>query len=419
LVDKIELKIRQGEAFHYDNKDKDVLTEVLSKALPTGSYQIDTSENLCLMPESYIGILELPTRTIEIVPYVRGIGMRQVQMMYFFVKCETWNFDEAKTIFDFTRGSISESIARKFIQELTQIVQKGLPHLYLERDLDLNYLKGRVNLAKTYENLSMLSSKPFRCHYEETSMNNYVSRILGAALHKIESLLPDEFIRFAPYLPFCTLDEGRMLCDKHLPLCRKRSYYNSLYWASRVLYDLQVLSIGSDQFGSSFLIDFYRLFQDFCYKVLKVFGAPCGLHVDLITETPTICYEKAQPEERELKTIQPDIVYRFDKYMQMAEAVLDSKCKEELFLPSDIYQIEFYAACLLAKKCILLYPRGFRSQVSSDVSILRISEDFKNIHLKEIFAVYLDLSSDTCEDFVAGMKNFAQNVSKIVLDTSQ
>ena len=407
MAEKEKLKIKQGEPFHYDDRDREALLEILSSVLPPRSYVLDSDQNLCLLPESYIGMLELPTRTVDIAPKIRGVGMRQVMMMYFFTKCETWDLIEAKTIFDFTEGSISESIAKKFIQELSDVLQRGLPHLYEERDCNSKYVKGRLRLDKTFENLSMMRMEPFRCQYEETSMNNYVSRILGAALYKIESLLPDEFVNFARYLPFCTAEEGQALCKKYLSLSRKRGYYNSLYWANRVLHDLQIISIGPDQLGSSFLIDFYLLFQDFCFKVLKVFGKEYGLDVGLFASTPTICYEEPSPDGRALKTIQPDILYKFDEYSQTAHAVLDSKCKEELFLPADIYQIEFYSACLLARKCFLLYPYGSSLQPKTEFRILKISDDFKNVHLKEIFAVYIGLSYETCEGFVASMKNFA------------
>lgn len=419
MAGKLKLKIKQGETFHYDEKDKEALSRILADALPSGSYEFDDNQNLCKMPDSYIGILELPTKTIDIMPSISGIGMKQVQMMYFFVKSETWDLLEAKTIFDFAGGTLSESIAKKFIRELNQVVQKGLPHLYQERDMDLRYLKGQINLEKTFENLSMMREQPFHCNYEETSMNNPVSRILGAAIYKIESLLPNEFIRLARYLPFCTVEEGQILCDRYLASYKKRSYYNALYWASRVLYDLQVISLGLGQMGSSFLIDFYLLFQEFCYKVLKVFGEHYSLNANSLVKLPLICYEKRESGDHNLKTIRPDILYRFDRYSKTAEAVLDSKCKEELFLPSDIYQIEFYSTCLLARKCVLLYPKGLKSNSGANHKILRINEDFKNVYSKEIIAVYLDLSSNTFEDFVASMNNFAQVVSKVVLFQNQ
>jgi hypothetical protein len=199
-----------------------------------------------------------------------------------------------------------------------------------------------------------------------------------------------------------------------LTLSKKRACYNALYWAAHVLFDLQVISLGPERMGSSFLIDFYFLFEEFCYKTLKVAGENEGLDVNLLVRAPIISYEDAESAEMELKTIQPDILYSFDKYSRIADVVLDSKCKEEQFLAPDVYQVEFYSTCLLARKCLLLYPRGLKANTDSDYNILKIKSDYKTVHLKEIYAVYVDLSADSFQSFVNNLSCFARTVVKVL-----
>lgn len=411
---RLRIVVKQGQPFQYEEKDKDTLKAILSDALPKGSFEFDQKQSLCIIPESYIGILELPTRTIEIAPAIRNVTMKQVQMMYFFVKAESWDLLEAKSVFDLAQGSVTESIAKKFVQELDQVIQRGLPHLYEYREVDSDFLKGSLDLSKTFENLAFHKSTPFHCNFEETSMNNPVSRILGAALYKIEAILPDDFVRLARNVPYCTAEEGRMLSKKYLALNNKRAYYNALYWAAHVLFDLQVISLGPERMGSSFLIDFYFLFEEFCYKALKVAGESQGLDVSLLVRAPIICYEESDAVERELKTMTPDILYFFDQYSRTAEVVLDSKCKEEQFLAPDIYQVEFYSTCLLARKCFLLYPRGSKVATDPSYRIMKIQSDFKNVHLKEIYAVFVDLSAGSLQEFVSNINHFAGTVAQLV-----
>lgn len=405
------LKIMQGESFRFENEDKQALSSILSEKLPESSYQFHEAQRICRISPKYVGVLELPTRVIEILPRFRVIGMKQVEMIYFFVNSVGVDALNYKEVFDLKEGMISEKIAKRFIRELANVVQKGLPHLYEEIEEDSDVIKGRIDIGKTYENISLQKSKPIHCQYSQTSMDNPVSRILGATLYKIEEILPDDFVRFARYLPFCTVEEGRRLSDVYATSGREYSYSRALEWARLVLYDLQVMSLGYGRFGSTFLIDLDGLFQDFCYKAFKVLGKANGLDADLFVETPSIYYEDFDSLGREPRRIEPDILYNFDGDSGIADVVLDAKCKQVPLSPSDVYQMEFYSTCLLAKKCILMYPRRKRGH-SHDV--LKIRRELKGVHLKVIHAAYVDLTADTFDKFVSNMNEFVKKVSEII-----
>jgi len=406
------VKITQGESFRYENEDEQVLALILSEKLPHRSFQFNKAQRICKISPKYVGILELPTKIIEIFPRFETMGMKQVQMMYFFVNSIGVDALDYSEVFDLREGLINERIAKRFVRELANVMQKGLPHLYEEIKEDLDVIKGRIDLGKTYENIELQKSNPFHCEYSQTSLDNPVSRILGAALYKIETILPDDFVRFARYLPFCNVEEGKRLSDSYVISGREYNYSKALDWARLILYDLQVMSLGHGRFGSTFLIDLDRLFQDFCYKALKVFGKTNRLDVDLLVATPSIYYEEFDSPSREPRKIEPDVLYDLDEDSGIAEAVLDAKCKRVTLSPSDIYQIEFYSTCLFAKKCILMYPQRKKGTYHN---IMKIRSELKSVHLKEIHAVYVDLTADTGKKFVSDTARFVKNLSDIIL----
>lgn len=408
------LRIEQGETFRYEDEDEKALSLILSEKLPRKSYQLKTKQNICKISEKYIGILELPTRVIEITPRFSNIGTKQVQMMYFFVNSRSTDALEYTEVFELKEGPISEKIAKKFVRELSNVIQGGLPHLYTDQEKDSAFVKGRLDLCKTRENICLLKSKPFHCEYSETSMDNPVSRILGASLYKIENTVPDDFVRLARHLPFCTAEEGRRLSDSYVASGREHSYSKALDWARLILYDLQVLSLGYGRFGSSFLTDFDRLFQDFCFRALKIFGEANKLDVNLLVETPRLYYEEIDSPGKEPKKIEPDILYDFDEDSGLAEVVLDSKCKKGVFLTNDVYQMEFYSTCLLAKKGVLMYPK---KSEGPGLEVLKIKKELKSVHLKEMYAVFVELTADTYEEFISDMNKFAKTVSNVILNT--
>lgn len=407
------VKTIQGRGFRYEASERDALLAALYALLPPTSYALDEGENLCTLHDSYVGMIELPGRAIEITPRFPEIGLAQVQIMYFFVNSDSIDPTDYREVFDLSEGSISRRLAKRFIRELGDVIQSGLPHLYVYKRGDSEFLKGRLNLVLSRRNISLHKNRPFHIEYEEVNMENPISKILGAALYKVEDLVPDDFIEYARYVPFCTVEEGRKLSDSMSGRGREYNYSSVLNWARLVLYDLEVLSLGRDGFGSSFLVNLDDLFQRFCFVALKRLGADKGLNVNALAQTPTVFYEEATAHTGTQKSFQPDMVYKFDRDTGLAEAVLDCKCKGTPFHSADVYQCQFYATCLLARKCVLLYPRVGQA---TSISKLRIKSEFKSVFLKEMYAAYVSISGRNYQEFLSDINDFAQTVADIILD---
>nr|WP_304364186.1 hypothetical protein [Methanocalculus taiwanensis] len=411
------LKIKQGIPFRYSEEEYPALHISLSETLSPESFSL--SEGVCSINSSYVGHIELPNRKVEIVPRFEEIGMRQVEYMYFFVNSRQSELSNIMDLFDVGEGVLDTEIARKFITELNSVIGKGLPHLFIVKEENSDYQKGHINWEETAIRLYERKRKPFNCVYDETSINNPVSRILGAALYKLEFLITDDFVRLARFLPYCSVDEGKLLSEKYADSTIYFEYSEALYWAKVVLFDLNVISFKDGRAGSCFMVNFDLLFQDFCTKVLQVssdlFSIDQGLQTESISFPPdtNIRYAEISKESTNSpKSIEPDILYRYDPEQRTAKVVLDCKCKERVFLPEDIYQIEFYATCLLAEKAILIYPKNSQN---TDCLTIFIDNSYRRVYLKKVDAVFIDLSATTSEEFKDNIEKFYRSVLKIVI----
>jgi hypothetical protein len=114
----------------------------------------------------------------------------------------------------------------------------------------------------------------------------------------------------------------------------------------------------------------------------------------------------------EPKKMEPDILYNFDKETGIADVVLDTKFKSQIFMSSDIYQIEFYSSCLLAKKGVLIYPKLNRE---NNYNVFQIKEELKEVYLKKIYSVYIDLTFTNNYEFFEKINNFLNIICEIIL----
>lgn len=403
------MDIKQGKSFRIDDKDKSKLKEFLAN-YPEISYYIDEKENICYLPEPYVGILELPTRTINILPRIDNIKLRTVEIMYYLVNSDNFDPLDSESIFDLEESSFNLIIAKKFVEELDKIIQEGIPHLYKEKEEGKIYIKGKINIVKTFNNLEQHKAKPFVCKYEEVTVYNSFSKIMGAALYKIEYLLINDFIRLAPYLPYCTEYEGKILLKQIKDSKESNKYSKALNWAKIILHDLHIYKLGVGQYGAGFLINFDLLFQNFCYKVLKLRGREYNIDTGKLEPIIPIIYGDKEINLSGNKII-PDIMYKWDSLTGIAECVIDCKCKSNYFSSEDIYQIEFYSSCVLAKRGILIYPT---TSYQDKQKVFKIQDNLQSIYLKRIDAVYLNLDTQDYSIFIKNINKFTEDICSLL-----
>lgn len=361
---------------------------------------LDTKQGIINIPQQYIGYIGLPDRKIIIKPKHPGITISHILRIYFFLYSAQYS-DLNTPMYDVETGNDVNLIAM-FIQEMMSVVHKGLPVEYNEKEENLNFIKGKLQVVPTSLNIMMGRRDAFRCIYDDLTRDIPINRLLLAAVKKIEVYIQNSDITYI-VRQFGNVDymnvPGNVEFNKNTAYCKK-----AVSLAYMILNDLTLSIDGESSSGESLLINFDRVFEDFIKKVLMEYSRLGKFSYWTAAKNFAFFY---QGEEYFERSYLPDLLYDYvDKNgRQTARAILDMKNKTSLpFHNDDIYQMAFYGQMLSCKKIILCYP----GNENRSNTVLRFNDE--RFFLHKIYGVYMNLVGNSAKEFKDNISSFVYRV---------
>ena len=406
MTDRPIFYIIQGASFEIFADERNILKNLVENLGASDESRL--GDKICSLPPKKVGILKLPSRIIVIMPRHEGVNIQHIIRMYYFINNASSLDSSDSPDYIINDQNIGLDVTRQYVEELREVVRKGIVSSYIPIKKNLNYIKGKINYADTLQNLRLRKKYPVVSEIDEITTHIKINKVLSAALVKIKDDVPiSDFIMLSKSLPKSSIEEALFELET-IVINNSFAYYRkALNLAKIILKELSYVNLGIDLSGSGFLVDYDSLFEMFIKSILIYHSGNTGFSF----WTEDIKYAEFQENYKiHNRSYRPDLLYQFTKNLiPKAFGIIDVKNKmPNIFSNSDIYQIEFYSVLLDATKLILVYP----STEIKGVKILELSST--SFKINRIYAVHIKITGNESNHFAKNIKTFCQEIIEIL-----
>ena len=365
------ISIREYDKLHIrPERDLDRNIISVSDATHLQSVVIDNSPvfafgNRCLVAQQYVGVIEMPEFSIEILPKIYGEvdndKLRDVLIRMLMVANQTNAIKQFKASVAVRKNSFVEMIILSFLRELQIYVDAGLQHEYKKLSQNIGKVKGRILFSQQLRR-NVLAPTKFYCRYSKYVADNELNRFFKVCLvemgkasrdvqnkHAISDLLL-QFEAIADAEVDTALSYG---IEFNSVNARAREAY---VFGRMFLENLHAtMSAGTTQMYTM-LFNMDQLYELFVYRVASaVFGSK-------VTYQKMGSYMVSRiADGKKYISLRPDLTI---KHSASEQWILDTKWKMpgRFAKESDIYQMNAYSSSIRnVSKVVLLYPRVSRT----------------------------------------------------------
>lgn len=333
-----------------------IAISVVNSRLPHCFEVSDVEQGARLKARQYVGLFELPSVVLEVVPK-SGIGPRNLAVML----ARTAGLkrsDLPSTPLDSTPSTLQDELARLFLDTLRFEVDRGLARRHQERDETLTGLRGKLRVT-AYLRRSRPLDLPVRI--VEASADHLLNRVLLYTLGLLARRLRDRTdLQRVALLRSRLVDAGvtviRTLPPKweRLALDRLQRRYQAAFGLARLLLEgMGVILKRGRHDVRAFSFDMDRLFEQFMTVVLVEDVVQGRFEVDRQGAQLLVPHLFTGDEVR----LKPDLLVWMDNGRPL---VIDFKNKVLDAAPDsgDLRQMYVYARHLGGARAALFYPGG-------------------------------------------------------------
>ena len=365
------ISIREYDKLHI-RPDRDLERNIISTsdAVYLQSVVIDNSPvfsfgNRCLIAQQYVGVIEMPDFSIEILPKIYGEvdeeKLRDVLIRMLLVAHQTNSIRQFKASVAARKNSLAEIVIQSFLNEVQKYVDSGFQHEYRKLSQNIDKVKGQIVFSQQLRR-NVLAPTRFYCRYSKYIDDNELNQFLKACLREmarvtrdvqnrrtIDDLLPS-FEGISDVAPEIVL--GFRIEFTSINIRVKEAYtYGRMF-----LENLHAtMSAGTTQVYTM-LFNMDQLYELFVYRVASiVFG-------NRVTYQKMGNYMVSRDSDgKKFVSLRPDLTLKVSDDEQW---IIDTKWKMpgRFAKESDVYQMNAYSTGIKnVSKVILLYPRVSRS----------------------------------------------------------
>lgn len=343
--------------------------------------------NRCLIAQQYVGVIQLPEFSIEILPKiygeVDGAKLRDVLIRMLIVANQMGSVRQINAAVSLRKNALSEILIQTFLIHLKKYVDSGLQHEYIKRAENLDRVKGRILFSQQLRK-NVLAPTRFYCRYSRYEVNNQLNRFFKCCLVEMRRLSRDaQNKKMADdlLLSFDCISDDDISTVLLYPIvfnsinerARESYQYGKLF-----LENLYTTLYTGDTNAYAMMFDMDKLYEKFIFRVAaQIFGN-------------RIIYQKmgnylvaSNNDNRRYVSLRPDLTLRISDNEQW---IIDTKWKMpgRFAKESDVYQMNAYATGIKnVSKVVLLYPRVERSDhLTGDYTLLSHSGVQHNLSIR-------------------------------------
>ena len=345
-------------------------------------------ENRCLIAQHWVGVIDLPGFSIEILPKIAQKVdtdlCRDILTRMLLVTHSSFVMLKLPSSIKCNRNGLKEVLISLFLDALETYIKSGIINSYQKVQSNTEVIKGRILFSKQFKENALAPTR-FYCRYSKYISNNSINQFFMSCLLQMSYVSRDnnnlQRIKIAKQ---CFVDVDIM--DVRKALGRKLSF-NSINHSAAEAYDLGYMFLSSNFLAlsagnisiNSMLFDMNKLFETFMFRAIRqVYGGKahyqsrCNYMVEQINNG------------KNFVKLRPDIIINNNS----GNYIIDMKWKMPKSFPkeSDVYQMNAYSTAIAnIKKVFLLYPKTSNSDILTGDYLLKscVSEN-RNFGIREI-----------------------------------
>ena len=262
-----------------------------------------------------------------------------------------------------TRMNLYEFFIRMYLNEVLNLVKKGIRSSYVGEEDNLRYFRGKLLIAQ-HLRYNLAHQERFYVAYEDFNINRPENKLIKTTLLELQRLTTDatNALNIKQLLNiFDSVDVSTNFKKDFQKVLKNREtkdYDNLMLWTKIFLMDHNTFSpFGGTKTAKAFLFPMEQVFEAYVAKqIKKIFTSAQGWSVS--------CQKKIHSlsEDPKMFWLKPDIVLTLNP--KQVTVIMDTKWKQLLpnkdknygIKPADMYQMYAYSKIYGAKHIWLLYP---------------------------------------------------------------
>ena len=314
-----------------------------------------------LQAQNYVGLIQTKDgTTIEILPKIKNADEQKskeilLKMLKKLKNSPFKNFNLANL--KSSKMPLLEIFITMFLEELAYLLKKGLKSDYINKEENLKFLKGKLNLNEQIKQ-NTIHKERFYVSYDEFLSNRVENRLIKTTLIFLykKSKLNKNQQKIREFL--FIFDEIKVSHDiktdfSNLKLDRQmKDYFQVLLWCKTFLLENSFSPYKGDDIAFALLFDMNLLFENYIYSFIKKNWKYESIKNQ--DETHYLAFQK----DKEKFRLKPDIV------INSGEIIIDTKWKilsqeksNNGVSQADMYQLYAYGTKYTnCKNLYLVYP---------------------------------------------------------------
>lgn len=350
-------------AFNSDSEESDVLDFIKI------GYRRNIGETLTF--KNYVGLIQMKNNCqIQVLPKIEFLNGEQDETKKVFMRMLRSMKDFPSKVFSnanlkMERMNLYEIFINMYLQEVRQLVKRGIKSSYVGVEDNLNFYKGKL-LVNEHIKRNMVHQERFYVRYDEYQVNRPENRLIKSTLLKLQNIksnvenskairqLLTSFEMLPPSINF-DKDFSQVVIDRNT-----KDYEMLMQWSKVFLKNKSFTTFSGTENARALLFPMEKVFEAYvAQNMKKVFSK---YHWNVSTQDKGhYLFNKLNGENYRKFAIRPDFVVTRD---DNSVVILDTKWKKLIndrrknygISQADMYQMYIYSKKYGTSETWLLYP---------------------------------------------------------------
>lgn len=350
-------------AFNSDSEESDVLDFIKI------GYRRNIGETLIF--KNYVGLIQMKNNCqIQVLPKIEFLNGEQDETKKVFMRMLRSMKDFPSKVFSnanlkMERMNLYEIFINMYLQEVRQLVKRGIKSSYVGVEDNLNFYKGKL-LVNEHIKRNMVHQERFYVRYDEYQVNRPENRLIKSTLLKLQNItssvenskairqLLTSFEMLPPSINF-DKDFSQVVIDRNT-----KDYEMLMQWSKVFLKNKSFTTFSGTENARALLFPMEKVFEAYvAQNMKKVFSK---YHWNVSTQDKGhYLFNKLNGENYRKFAIRPDLVVTRD---DNSVVILDTKWKKLIndrrknydISQADMYQMYTYSKKYGTSEIWLLYP---------------------------------------------------------------
>lgn len=350
-------------AFNSDSEESDVLDFIKI------GYRRNIGETLTF--KNYVGLIQMKNNCqIQVLPKIEFLNGEQDETKKVFMRMLRSMKDFPSKVFSnanlkMEHMNLYEIFINMYLQEVRQLVKRGIKSSYVGVEDNLNFYKGKL-LVNEHIKRNMVHQERFYVRYDEYQVNRPENRLIKSTLLKLQNItssaensktirqLLTSFEMLPPSINF-DKDFSQIVIDRNT-----KDYAMLMQWSKVFLKNKSFTTFSGTENARALLFPMEKVFEAYvAQNMKKVFSK---YHWNVSTQDKGhYLFNKLNGENYRKFAIRPDLVVtRDDNSVVILDTkwkkLINDRCKNYGISQVDMYQMYAYAKKYGTSEIWLLYP---------------------------------------------------------------